>query len=304
MNNWNRIGKIFDIKNHTNRYDYSAVPFCGPIIDGKVEVFFSSRDEKNRSALMSFIFDLDTQQINKFDDKALLSSGELGAFDDSGVMGSDYLKLGDQELIYYIGWNLGVTVPFRNSLGVAEKQENGEWKKLFPGPILDRTKNEPHFNASSCVIYENGVYKIWYLSCVKWEKVGKEVRHYYHIKYATSDNGIDWNREGQVAIDFEGEYEYAISVPRVVKIGGRYHMWFSSRATETCSKYQIRYAVSDDGIQWQRAKEPVLSSFGNSWESEMVCYPFILPYKNKLIMFYNGNDYGKSGIGIAEVDLG
>ncbi|MDH5888516.1 hypothetical protein [Vibrio splendidus] len=295
--------KIFDIKDYTKNFDYSAVPFCGEIFDNKVEVFFSVRDEKNRSALMSFIFNLDDKEVEFFDSTVLISHGELGAFDDSGVMGTDYIKQGEHEWIYYIGWNLGVTVPFRNSLGLAEKKENGKWEKLFPGPILDRTKNEPHFNASSCIINEGGIYKIWYLSCVKWVNVGSEIRHYYHIKYATSDNGIDWDRDGIVAIDFEDDAEYAISVPRVIKINGEYHMWFSSRATKDCDKYQIRHAVSNDGVNWNRSENPVLSSFGDCWESDMVCYPFILPYKNKLYMFYNGNDYGKSGIGLTEVEL-
>jgi hypothetical protein len=32
----------------------------------------------------------------------------------------------------------------------------------------------------------------------------------------------------------------------------------------------------------------------------MVCYPFIIEDGNKLVMFYNGNDFGKTGIGYAK----
>jgi hypothetical protein len=31
----------------------------------------------------------------------------------------------------------------------------------------------------------------------------------------------------------------------------------------------------------------------------MTCYPFIINKKDKMIMFYNGNNFGKTGIGYA-----
>ena len=42
----------------------------------------------------------------------VLAPGPLGAFDDSGAMGSCLVCHDDRELLYFIGWNLGVSVPF------------------------------------------------------------------------------------------------------------------------------------------------------------------------------------------------
>lgn len=72
--------------------------------------------------------------------------------------------------------------------------------------------------------------------------------HNYHIKYAESEDGINWKRDGKIAIDYKDKYEYAISVPRVIKENNIYKMWFSSRATKDISTYRIRYAESTDGI--------------------------------------------------------
>jgi len=208
--------------------------------------------------------------------------------------------------MYYIGWNLGVSVPFRNSIGIAESKDGGKtFEKPYAGPIIDRIKDEPHFVASNCVIYDKGLYRIWYLSCTGWfrDETGK-VMHKYHIKYAESADGIEWERKGIIAIDYLDEYEYAISVPRVLKDqDGLYRMWFSSRATKETPSYRIRYAESIDGITWVRKnKEVGLDVSDDGWDSEMVCYPFIFDHKGRRYMLYNGNGYGKTGFGLAVLE--
>ena len=37
----------------------------------------------------------------------------------------------------------------------------------------------------------------------------------------------------------------------------------------------------------------------NGWDSEMVCYPFVFDHKDITYMLYNGNSYGKTGMGLA-----
>ena len=202
---------------------------------------------------------------------------------------------------------MGVTVPFRNSIGIAKSTDNGKsFRKLFRGPLLDRTRDEPNFVASNCVLEDQGIYKIWYLSCTDWFKNTKtgKVTHKYHIKYAESCDGIEWNRNGKVAIDYKDSHEYAISVPRVIRDGDLYKMWFSSRGSKDVPTYRIRYAESVDGIHWSRCKnDVVLDVSDDGWDSEMVCYPFVFDHKGKRYMLYNGNRYGESGFGIATLEV-
>jgi hypothetical protein len=47
-----------------------------------------------------------------------------------------------------------------------------------------------------------------------------------------------------------------------------------------------------------------MSTFSSSeatWESEMVEYPYLVSHRDSTYMFYNGNGYGKSGIGLAQL---
>ena len=79
-------------------------------------------------------------------------------------------------------------------------------------------------------------------------------------------------------------------------------MCFSSRGEKKISTYRIRKATSKDGIKWERTKEIELDVSESGWDSEMVCYPYVFEYNGKLYMLYNGNNYGKTGIGLAVLE--
>lgn len=306
MQQWRKLGLIFS-PNEDSEWmcSHASVPFVTKVDGDIATVFFSSRNENQESSICSLKFDICSLRVVDVSAKPVLTKGQLGAFDDSGVMGCCLLRGDGYEYLYYIGWNLGVTVPFRNSIGVARSIDGGEsYTRVFEGPILDRTKEEPHFVASNCVIFDEGIYKIWYLSCTNWFKDGcGNVVHRYHIKYAESDDGLNWQRSGKVAIDYKDKYEYAISVPRVLRDKDKYRMWFSSRATNEIPTYRIRYAESDDGISWTRQDEGVgIDVSDTGWDSEMICYPYVFDHKGRRYMLYNGNDYGKTGFGLAVLE--
>jgi predicted GH43/DUF377 family glycosyl hydrolase len=141
---------------------------------------------------------------------------------------------------------------------------------------------------------------MYYLSCIGWEKMEGRTMHRYHIKWATSKDLVNWERNNNIAIDFKYPNEYAISVPRVIENDGKFRMWYSYRGGPYSEKYRIGYAESDDGYNWVRKDELVgLDVTGNAWDSDMVCYPCVFSHNDYLMMLYNGNDYGRTGIGLA-----
>ena len=205
---------------------------------------------------------------------------------------------------YYQGWNVGSSVPFRNSIGLLVSDSDiSNFQKVFEGPILDRSIYDKCFVATPCVIEDDNCYRMYYLSCDKWEYIDNTLTHSYNIKYAESKDGIHWQRNGKVIIDFCYENEYAISVPRVIKDNNSYKMWFSYRGGEKANTYRIGYAESDNAIDWVRKDEEVnLDVTHSQWDSQMLCYPFVFDHKGKRYMLYNGNGYGKSGFGLAVLE--
>jgi hypothetical protein len=294
---WNKQGLIFDPQQHCPWcISHAAVPVVDLMSGTRYRVYFTGRDDQNRSQIGFFEIDLrDPAQILEVTDKPLLVSGQPGMFDDSGVMSSWIVNWGATKYLYYIGWNRSITVPFRNAIGLAISEDNGKtFKRYSSGPLLDRSIYDPSFTASSCVLLENGVWRMWYLSCLGWDGSGKQ--HRYHIKYAESHDGLSWQRNGLVCIDFKSPAEYAISRPCVVKEQNIYKMWYSCRG----AAYRIGYAESQDGLLWDRHDENVgIDVSETGWDSEMIEYPFVFDHAGMHYMFYNGNGYGQTGIGYA-----
>jgi hypothetical protein len=298
---WKKLGQVFcpvgDVEWMTS---HAAVPIAESLGGDVFRIYFSSRDSLNRSYTGFVVIDIcRPQEILEVSSTPFLIPGNLGEFDDNGAMAT-WLALNDRKrYLYYIGWNLGVTVPFHNSIGLAISQDGGRFVRFAPGPIVDRTATEPHFCASCCVLPEGDKWLMWYLSCTGWQMIGGKPRHRYHIKYAESDDGIHWRREGLVAIDYANEGEYAISRPSVIRESDKWRMWFSYRG----ESYRIGYAESFDGKSWTRLDGMAgIDVSPSGWDSEMIEYPFVFDHKGQRYMLYNGNDFGRTGFGLAVLE--
>lgn len=298
---WEKLPFCFNSGIYLDGYDGAAVPQAVPINNETVRVYYSPRDNKNRSHIFYADINVPSLAVEAISTEPILSPGELGGFDDSGTMMSHIGYYDNRWMLYYIGWNLGQTVPFRNSLGLAVSDDGIHFERAYAGPIIDRTKDEPHFCASNWILKEEK-YRNWYLSCVKWRvnENGKP-EHCYHIKYAESVDGINWERRGRVAIDFSCNSEYAISRPCVIKGNNGYHMWFSHRG----DKYRIGYAFSEDGYDWKREDDKAgITVSEDGFDSEMICYPAVFLLNKEYYMLFNGNGYGMTGFGLAKLTEG
>ena len=276
---------------------HAALPVADQV-GNHYRVYFSGRDKGGRAQIGYFETDLAASNtISKASEKPVIGFGPMGAFDDSGVTSSWIVNHQQKKYHYYSGWSLGVTVPFYFYIGLAISEDGGEtYRRASPAPILERSVIDPYLTASPCVLLEDGIWRMWYVSGTGWEIKDNRPRHYYHIKYAESSDGIHWNREGTVCIDYQSPHEYAIARPCVIKEEGLYKMWYSYRGVS----YRMGYAESADGIAWERKDEEVGMEVSEAgWDSEMVEYPFVFDHRGKRFMLYNGNGYGQTGIGLA-----
>ena len=272
------------------------VPFV-EVLGDRVRLLFSARDEYGRSLTGAASFEPAAPGSVRFEERPLLRPGPLGAFDDSGAMGSCLVEHDGRKHLYYIGWNRGVTVPFTPFVGCAVSNDGGRvFERVSAGPILDRNEHDPYLTTSPWVLVEDGRWRMWYAAGTGWSLENRRPKHHYHVRYAESEDGIVWRRDGRVCIDYAGRDEYAIARPCVVQTKGGYRMWFSYRG----DAYRIGYAESTDGIEWERkdASSGIDVSAGG-WDSEMIEYPCVFQHGGSWYMLYNGNGYGATGIGLA-----
>ena len=80
-------------------------------------------------------------------------------------------------------------------------------------------------------------------------------------------------------------------------------MWYAHRATQSINTYRIGFASSLDGRHWQRNDSLAgIDVSLSGWDSEMICYPCVFEHHDRMYMLYNGNDYGKTGFGLAVME--
>jgi hypothetical protein len=261
-------------------------------------LYVATRDRDGRSWIARAELDLDGDpRTGAVDAEPVLRPGALGAFDDAGVTPSCLVRRGADVWLYYTGWSRAVSVPFQLAIGLAISRDGGPFERVSQAPILGRTAADPFMTASPHVLRDaSGGWRMWYVSCVRWTRHGDEVRHHYHLRHATSEDGVAWRTDGWVCVDFADEREYAFSRPCVIAGDAGYEMWFSVRG----DAYRLGYARSADGLAWDRRDgEAGLEASDSGWDAEMVAYPHVFDHGGRRLMLYNGNGYGASGVGAA-----
>lgn len=300
---WRKIGNVYTPDGNIEwATSHATNPVAEHLEKDDFRVYFSPRDSKNRSQIASIDIRLTPSGaiVLKNTLRHILSHGKNGYFDDSGVTVTGLVKTGGKKFLYYLGWNLGVTIPFRNAIGLAISQgESIQYRRLSKAPIVDRNDIDPISISYPFLMWDKDRFRIWYGSCLEWD--GNSVSDYqFSIKYAESTDGITWERKGNVVLACDFPHEDAIARPHVIKEDGLYKMWYSMKKGHY---YRIGYAESEDARQWKRLdSEAGIDVATKGWDSEMIEYAFVFDHKGQRYMLYNGNGYGKTGFGFAVLE--
>jgi hypothetical protein len=297
---WRRLGRLpLETNDAPWAATHAALPIVEPLGDARFGVYLSLRDVEGRARIGRTTLTMSsTPAFDPLDPDPVLNLGALGAFDDSGVTSSCLVISGSTRFLYYTGWSRGVTVPFYLAAGLAISRSGGPFERLSQAPLLDRTAVDPFLTASPFVMVDEGRWRMWYVSATEWRPGEAAARHYYNIRYAESGDGIAWHRDGIVCLDYQTPSEHAFARPWVIRDKDGYRMWFAARG----DRYRIEFAESQDGTSWSRRSEYGLSQGTEEWESVMVEYPCVFDWNGRRYMLYNGNDYGRTGVGLAVLE--
>lgn len=273
---------------------------CGNFI----RVYYADRDLSGKS--FPTYFDIDINNLDKIiysHKDPIISWGPCGTFDDDGIMPACALYVGKYIWMYYSGWNRRITIPYHNTTGLAFSKDGGKsFRRMFNGPILDRTPYEP-FMAVTPWVMKSDIWHMWYVSGKSWININGKLEPTYGIRHAKSHDGIIWNREENFVIPMRNSEE-AIARPTVIFKNNTFHMWYSYRDSRNFrdgdGSYRIGYSYSIDGKTWIRADQVAeVPRSGLEWDAHMQCYPYVIKINGNFYMFYNGNSFGKTGIGLA-----
>jgi hypothetical protein len=306
---WTKKGIVYSpLEDLDKRFSYAQVPTA--IIVGKIiRIFFGSRNEKGAGEVCSVDVDINNPcKIVRYGTRPVLTGGRPGMFDQDGVLPVCVKQNGDVLMMYYGGFSKLVTIPHTCMMGLAISRDQGiTFTKFSEGPILPICAADPFLIGSADVVYHDNKWHMIYTSGTDWVYLDGKYELSYLLKYAFSTDGIEWTRRGQLAIPTESSLD-AYAKPAIFERHGKFHMYFSKRKivnyrTPGDATYAFGYATSDDMVHWTRNdSDRGIEVSLQGWDSEMVCYPGIVASNDKILMFYNGNGFGKTGFGVAVLD--
>ncbi|MEQ8170538.1 MAG: hypothetical protein ABRQ38_16745 [Candidatus Eremiobacterota bacterium] len=303
---WIKKGRIFEATGNFGWMNSHAQIPAILVKPDILRIYFASRPEQCISMTTFIDVDIDDPaKIIYLHDKPILELGRPGSFDEHGIMPGYICEYQGQVWLYYGGWSRRTTIPYSNWTGLAISDDGGiTFRRAFDGPLIDRTPLEIYSGAACFILKQKDKWHMWYGSGEEWIKVEDKYEEYYEIKYASSNDGITWIRDGRKILSHK-EYE-PTQRPTVFFYQGKYHMLFCYRGMRDFrdgkNSYRIGYAWSNNLIDWIREDEIAgIETSDSGWDSTMLAYPYVVKGKEKFFLFYNGNGFGKTGFGYAEL---
>ena len=227
----------------------------------------------------------------------LFKFGPKNSFYQDGVSVSSVIKIENQVYLYLWVGNPLKNSHWRGDIGRVKLCLN---TNKISNPQLVIGKN--HIDKIS-VSYpfikklNDGFYHIWYGPTISWDAGNGEMHHV--INHGVSKNGLNWRLNGQVIpseIGVAQAFQDLACLDRNNKLA---HVVFYRSGDG--SSYKIGYGYKDEkkqkwNVDYKINNFDILKS---NWNNQMMEYPYVINYKNKLFLFYNGNQYGMTGIGLA-----
>lgn len=301
---WNKQGIVYSAPFDGSWRDNSALtPTAFQLNKDVIRVYCSFRDKQGVGRIGYVDVDSsDPTVVLDISKTPVLDIGAKGRFDDNGVILGDVIRYKDRIYMYYVGFQLVKKAKFLAYSGLALSTDEGEtFSRISQAPILDRTDEGLVIRAIHSVIYEGGCFKVWYAVGNGWEIIEGVEYPQYDINYIESPDGVNFEKAGVKCLQNDKDnLEYRIGRPRVYRSGNEYIMNFTYGTTD--GRYFPGQASSIDGSVWKRKDDDLGVELSESgWDSTHLSYPSIITVKNNTYMFYNGNEMGLNGFGVAEL---
>jgi hypothetical protein len=268
-------------------YPYEAQ--C-PVVDDlgdRWRIYYGKRDQYNQSRIYFFEVGKEVMLFQRFVhlETPIVRLGAEGAFDEDGQIPSSIGVVNGVKWLYFTGIRRGGEHRYQNAIGAIRIEEEGFFK--LKEPVMEPEKNE--WFTSHLMYQHNGV--ATYCSCREW----RNDEPVYDLRMATTNgSGDNWYKQPGIELSLQKNEGGICSLN--MNFGNAI---FCVRDKEDYrgGKGSYRIETAEWGIEgWKRTGR--LEIPREPWCSDMQCYPYLI--NNHL--FYNGNNFGKTGIGCVVLD--
>ncbi len=194
----------------------------------------------------------------------VMDFGPPDSWDAGTVFLPSVIKDGDTLKMWYAG---SPQSPIFSELqiGYAWSLDGVNWTRYSGNPVLSKRPGEWDNGpiADAVVLQDGDTLHIWYRGLA--DTLPPFGPGGGAIGYATSVDGINWNRQSAPVLQRgpAGEWDANLLLPdAVIKEGNTFKMWFSGGTGEFpfTSSISIGYATSTDGIHWTKYDNPATTA--------------------------------------------
>ena len=140
-----------------------------------------------------------------------------------------------------------------------------------------------------------------YTSNKSWKKKSFFVPD-YGLKYCHSADAIHWKPTSKTVLRKNSTKEIAITRPWLVQLDKKNFLFYSYKNYANKGRnYKIGFAEEKNNSFVRKDKHIKILNAKDSFDKNMQEYSSIVEYENHFYMFYNGNNYGEEGVGLAVI---
>ena len=170
------------------------------------------------------------------------------------------------------------------------------------------TPDEPFVMSGPKIRRFGEAWQLFYIAGRRWKVVDGRPEPVYKIRMATSPDGITWTKHGEDLIESRVEPDEAQASPDVLLRRRRLpHVLLlpvQQRLPRQGVRLPDRLRAQHRPDHWQRDDDQagIDVSDGDGWDAEMVSYPHVFEVDGRTYMAYLGNEVGRFGFGLAELE--
>lgn len=297
---WEKLGLVY-CPTGERGWDRNSALTPTPILldEATIRVYAGFRDDEGVSRIGFVDVDAnDPLRVLRVSARPALDIGRPGCFDDNGIILGDVIARDGKLWMYYVGFQLVAKVKFLAFTGLAVSSDGGDtFERVSPTPVIDRGPGGLFIRALHSIMLDGGVWRGWLGAGSDWREIGGVPYPSYSVQAVRSPDGVRFEDDGPPAFAFDGD-EYRIGRPRVYKHGDLYRMFYTVGTVR--GTYLAGYAESNDGLAWRRRDADLgIGPSDSGWDSLALSYPALVDAGGRTYMFYNGNQMGRTGFGVA-----
>ena len=306
---WRKLGRVLEAAGDPLSRSHVMTPTPHVMAD-RVRVFYASCDEDMRGRIFFADFAPEPPfSLIAVSPEPVLDLGPPGAFDGDGVTPTQAFRHEGRLALLYVGWRRGpAEAPYTLLGALAMSGDEGCSFERLAEPLLAPRPGARLFRTAPFVERigerDGDGWRMLYIGGDAFTS-GEDGRALpvYSLLEARSDDLLDWSGPARVLMAPDvggGELGFGRPLIHTLPNGAR-RLMVSLR---TRSGYALVEAAADGDFSQRPTFTPVVPAPFEPWENQMTCFGAPCVVGENELLFYNGNGYGRTGMGLAWRPLG